>query len=275
MRVFPAGSSNLLKTGVFWGIVFGISILSAVILGVMFGEETMEQCGPDYTGEVNVTNCEEYDSYSSTLMFPMVIFITPAMIYSVLGFMEYKRKKTLTVVMGAHGSKSYMKLERLLKIVNKNPSEENLLELQNVLYATCNPLMSYLTSEDGTSVRLERSDVLEVATLNVIFNTVAAAVEPAAAVHDEAVRLQKMQIKAAQKQAAAEHAHQQNMMDSMTNNQPSAKKGSMTGSVAKGVGTFMMGGARHTYYCRKCGSVRSAKSLEPKMCCGMNMKKQK
>lgn len=275
MGVFPPGSSNLFKAGVFWAVFSAIAVLGAVILGIVLGDETLEQCGPDYIDEITVNNCEDYDLYTGIFMIPTMIVIFPVIIYSVLGFLEYKRKKTLTVVMGSHGSKSYMKLERLLKLINKDPTEENLLQLQNVLYVTCNPLMSYLTSEDGSTITLERSDVLKVDSLNVIFNTVAAAVEPAAAVHDEALRLQKIQIKATQRQAAAERAHQQKMIDSVSNNNQQESRGNLAGSALKGVGTFMMGGARHTYYCRNCGSVRSAKSLEPKVCCGMNMKKQK
>ncbi len=281
MKIFPVGSSNLFKTGVLWAIIVTISILAALILGVTLGEETVEQCSQNFTGEVTVTNCDDYETYSNVLMSPIFVLMFPALFYSVLGFLEYKRKRTLTVVMGAHGAKNYMKLERLLKLVNKDPSEANLLVLQNDLYACCNPLMSYVTTDDGGSIRLERDDVLNPDSLNHIFNTVAASVEPAAAVHDEAVRLQKMQNKAAQKQAAAERAHQQNMMNSMASNQQQSGKGgskggSMAGSVAKGVGTFMMGGKRYTYYCKSCGSMRSAKSLQGnKICCGVNMKRQK
>ena len=281
MKIFPVGSSNLFKTGVLWAIIVGISIVAALILGVALGEETVEQCSQNFTGEVTVTNCDDYESYSNVLMSPIFVLMFPALFYSVLGFLEFKRKRTLTVVMGAHGAKNYMKLERLLKLVNKDPSEANLLVLQNDLYACCNPLMSYVTTDDGGSIRLERDDVLNPDSLNHIFNTVAASVEPAAAVHDEAVRLQKMQNKAAQKQAAAERAHQQNMMNSMASNQQQSGKGgskggSMAGSVAKGVGTFMMGGKRYTYYCKRCGSMRSAKSLQGnKICCGVNMKRQK
>ncbi|MGB2335567.1 MAG: hypothetical protein ACPH87_07915 [Candidatus Poseidoniaceae archaeon] len=281
MKIFPVGSSNLFKTGVLWAIIVGISIVAALILGVALGEETVEQCSQNFTGEVTVTNCDDYESYSNVLMSPIFVLMFPALFYSVLGFLEFKRKRTLTVVMGAHGAKNYMKLERLLKLVNKDPSEANLLVLQNDLYACCNPLMSYVTTDDGGSIRLERDDVLNPDSLNHIFNTVAASVEPAAAVHDEAVRLQKMQNKAAQKQAAAERAHQQNMMNSMASNQQQSGKGgskggSMAGSVAKGVGTFMMGGKRYTYYCKSCGSMRSAKSLQGnKICCGVNMKRQK
>lgn len=281
MKIFPVGSSNLFKTGVLWAIIVGISIVAALILGVALGEETVEQCSQNFTGEVTVTNCDDYESYSNVLMSPIFVLMFPALFYSVLGFLEFKRKRTLTVVMGAHGAKNYMKLERLLKLVNKDPSEANLLVLQNELYACCNPLMSYVTTDDGGSIRLERDDVLNPDSLNHIFNTVAASVEPAAAVHDEAVRLQKMQNKAAQKQAAAERAHQQNMMNSMASNQQQSGKGgskggSMAGSVAKGVGTFMMGGKRYTYYCKSCGSMRSAKSLQGnKICCGVNMKRQK
>ena len=275
MRLFPAGSSNLFKTGVFWGIIFAIAIVSVSILSLIFDDDTMEQCNQNYRGEITVEDCDGYDQLSGVMMAPVAILSFPAIVYSVLGFLEYKRKKTLTVVMGAHAAKNYMKLERLLKLVNKNPSEELLTELQNDLYMTCSPLMTYLTNEEGNPIRLERSDVLNIESLNVIFNTVAAAVEPAAAVHDEAVRLQKMQTKASQKAAEAERLHQQNMIDSLSNDAPAEKKGSATGSIAKGLGTFMLGGARHTYYCRKCGSVRSAKSHQPKMCCGMNMKRQK
>ena len=281
MKIFPVGSSNLFKTGVLWAIIVGISIVAALILGVALGEETVEQCSQNFTGEVTVTNCDDYESYSNVLMSPIFVLMFPALFYSVLGFLEFKRKRTLTVVMGAHGAKNYMKLERLLKLVNKDPSEANLLVLQNDLYTCCNPLMSYVTTDDGGSIRLERDDVLNPDSLNHIFNTVAASVEPAAAVHDEAVRLQKMQNKAAQKQAAAERAHQQNMMNSMASNQQQSGKGgskggSMAGSVAKGVGTFMMGGKRYTYYCKRCGSMRSAKSLQGnKICCGVNMKRQK
>lgn len=277
MRVFPVGSSNLFKTGILWAIIVVISIISTLILGAVFGEETVEQCNQNFTGEVTVTNCDDYEAYSSVLMSPVVILMFPTLIYSVLGFLEFKRKRTLTVVMGAHGAKNYMKFERLLKVVNKNPDETQMIELQNELYACCNPLMSYVTTDEGSSIRLERDDVLNPDSLNHIFNTIAASVEPAAAVHDEAVRLQKMEIKASQKQAAAERKHQQNMMNSMTSNQQSSgKAGSMAGSMAKGVGTFMMGGKRYTYYCRKCGSMRSAKSLQGnKICCGVSMKRQK
>jgi hypothetical protein len=277
MKVFPIGSSNLFKTGALWAVIVGISVITTLILGVVLGEETLEQCRENFTGEITVTNCADYDTYSSILMSPIIVLMFPALFYSVLGFLEFKRKRTLTVVMGAHGARNYMKLERLLKIVNKNPTEERLLEIQNDLYGCCNPLMSYVTTDEGASIRLEREDVLNLDSLNHIFNTVAASVEPAAAVHDEAVRLQKMQNKAAQKQAAAERAHQQNVIDSMASNQQSVRKGnSMAGSMAKGVGTFMMGGKRHTYYCRKCGSMRSAKSLQGnKICCGVSMKRQK
>jgi len=67
------------------------------------------------------------------------------------------------------------------------------------------------------------------------------------------------------------------MIDSMTSNQQPVSKGnSMAGSMAKGVGTFMMGGKRYTYYCRNCGSMRSARSLQGnKICCGVTMKRQK
>jgi len=277
MKVFPVASSNLFKTGVLWAIIVGVSLIVTLILGVVLGEETLEQCSENFTGEITVTNCDDYDTYSSILMSPIVVLMFPALFYSVLGFLEYKRKRTLTVVMGAHGARNYMKLERLLKLVNKNPTEEYLLEIQNDLYGCCNPLMSYISTDEGASIRLDREDVLSVESLNHIFNTVAASVEPAAAVHDESVRLQKMQIKAAQKQAAAERAHQQNMIDSMTSNQQPVSKGnSMAGSMAKGVGTFMMGGKRYTYYCRNCGSMRSARSLQGnKICCGVTMKRQK
>lgn len=277
MQIFPAGSSNLFKTGVFWGIIVGVSVISALILGVVLGEETVEQCGQNFTGEVTVTNCDDYETYSNILMSPVIVLMFPAIFYSARGFFEFKRRKTLTVVMGAHGAKNYMRLERLLKLVNNNPTEEHLLELQNDLFACCSPLMSYVTTDEGASIGLERNDVLNSDSLNHIFNTVAASVEPAAAVHDEAVRLQKMQIKAAQKQAAAERTHQQNMMKSIGSNQQSVGKGSgVAGSMAKGLGTFMMGGKRYTYYCRKCGSMRSAKSLQGnKICCGVNMKRQK
>lgn len=277
MRVFPVGSSNLFKTGILWAIIVVISIISALVLGAVLGEETVEQCNQNFTGEVTVTNCDDYETYSSLFMSPIVILIFPTMFFSVLGFFEFKRKRTLTVVMGAHGAKNYMKLERLLKIINKNPNEAQMVELQNDLYACCSPLMSYVTTDEGSSIRLGRDDVLNPDSLNHIFNTIAASVEPAAAVHDEAVRLQKMELKASQKQAAAERKHQQDIMNSMANNQQSSgKTGSMAGSMAKGVGTFMMGGKRYTYYCRKCGSMRSAKSLQGnKICCGVNMKRQK
>lgn len=275
MRLFPTGSSNLFKTGVLWGVIFAIGIVSALVLGLIFDDDTMEQCNRNYRGDVTVENCNDYDQLSGILMSPLAILSFPAIIYSALGFLEYKRKKTLTVVMGAHAAKNYMKFERLLKLVNKNPSEELLTELQNELYMTGSPLMSYLTNEEGSVIKLERSDVLNIESLNVIFNTVAATVEPAAAVHDEAVRLQKMQIKASQQAAEAERLHQKNMINSHSSDTPVKKKGGAAGSIAKGLGTFMIGGARHTYYCRKCGSVRSGRTHQPKMCCGMNMKRQK
>ena len=94
MRLFPAGSSNLFKTGVFWGIIFAIAIVSVSILGLIFDDDTMEQCNQNYRGEITVEDCDGYDQLSGVMMAPVAILSFPAIVYSVLGFLEYKRKKT-------------------------------------------------------------------------------------------------------------------------------------------------------------------------------------
>jgi len=282
MRVFRVGTTNVRKMTVTWIVVFGYAFVMVFLLTLIFGSESLSQCSSDYTGEITVKNCTEYESFSVILSLPMTLISIPALVYSVLAFFEYKRKKTLTAVMGSHGAENYVSLERLLKILNRQHDSKLLNELQERLQIICSSLKNYLT-DDGLTNYVQETDFLTLESLNEIYNSLAATFEPAASAYDAEVRAQKLEYKKSKEEAVAAKALERSMVGAqrqIMSDSNTPKKQRSLGKSLFGLGRGFVNWNRRvvaegrkpvSYRCSKCKQIKTFSTPGTKKCCGRVM----